>query len=357
MLDRRQEETRDIAARTLAALARHELQPTPEAYKVWFTFLADSNPDLTALMRGLLERGEPIDDARCQELFERFFGSVREERQLQRAGLRLSELTQQLIQEVGGIGEGAARYGSVLSEARDGVSRSSSVEEVGRLLGSIVDETARMQEHVQRVEGLLLESATRIQDLRHDLQLAWREARTDGLTGLANRKHFDLAIRTAAAQSVEQGAPVCLVLADVDHFKSFNDQYGHAMGDHVLRLVASILRSNVKGKDLVARYGGEEFAVILPATQPVDAVSLANQLRETVASRQILLRQSGRSLGRVTMSFGVTAYVAGEPVTAWIDRADDALYQAKRAGRNRVMASTGAAAPATELREVAMAEA
>ena len=343
-MDRRQDETKDIAARTITTLAQHGLQPTPEAYKVWFSFLADSSPDLTLAVRELQAGGLPIDDARCQELFERFFGSAREERQLQRAGMRLSDLTQQLIHEVGGIGEGAARYGTALSEARDGVTRSSSAEEVARLLGSIVDETQRMQSHVQRVEGMLLESATRIQDLRRDLQLAWREARTDGLTRLANRKHFDLAIRTAAAQAAEQESPVCLLLADVDHFKKFNDQHGHAMGDHVLRLVASILRSNVKGRDLVARYGGEEFALILPATQLADARLVAEQLRESVASRQIMLRQSGQSLGRVTMSFGVAALTPDEAVTAWIDRADDALYESKRGGRNRVSMARAAAA-------------
>jgi diguanylate cyclase len=344
MGDWRQEETRSLGTRTIAALEQHGLQPTPEAYKVWFSFLADANPDLTRLMRTALDRGEPFDDARCQELFERFFASVKEERQLQRAGLRLGELAHQLMHEVGGISEGTARYGTALSQARDGVARSSSSEEVGRLLSSIVGETGRMQEHVQRLEALLLESSTRIEDLRRDLQLAWREARTDGLTGLANRKHFDLAIRTAAAQALEQDVPVCLLMADVDHFKTFNDEHGHVMGDHVLRLVASILRGNVKGKDLLARYGGEEFALILPATQLHDAATLANQLRESVAARHVQLKQSGQSLGRVTMSFGVTAYVANEPVGDWISRADEALYQAKRAGRNRVISLPVAAA-------------
>jgi diguanylate cyclase len=139
-------------------------------------------------------------------------------------------------------------------------------------------------------------------------------------------------------QAGEQGAPVCLLMADIDHFKQFNDRHGHQMGDHVLRLAATILRQNVKGQDTVARYGGEEFAVILPATRLRDAFTLANRIRETVASKQISLRGQGSSLGRVTLSVGVSDYRSGERVAAWIERADKALYEAKKAGRNRVVA-------------------
>lgn len=337
MDDRRQDAVQQLGQRTLELLERHGLQPTPEAYRVWFSYLSDANPDLTRELRTILDRGEPIDDARCNELFERFFGTLREERQLQRTGLRLGELATQLIQEVGGISEGTARYGSVLSRARRDVAGSASAQEIERLLNSIIGETSRMQEHVRRVETLLVESTGRIEEMRRDLQAAWREARTDGLTGLANRKHFDLAIRTAAAQALEQQTPVCLMMADVDHFKAFNDSHGHLMGDHVLRLVASIIRSNIKGKDLAARYGGEEFAMILPGTRLQDAESLAGQLCHNIATRQIQLKQSRQTLGRVTVSLGVAEYATDEPVNSWIDRADEALYQAKRSGRNRVV--------------------
>ena len=331
-------DTSTIAAHVMEAIGRYGLQPTPETYRVWFTYFADSRPDLTRAVRELLDSHAAIDDDTCFSLYERFFGTAQTERQLQHTSHRLSELAQQLIAEVDGVSQGTSRYGHALSEVRDGVQRSTSRAEIERLLGSIIDETGRMHGHMQRLEGALVESSARIQELRQGLQQAWREARTDTLTGLSNRKHFDLAVRTAAAQAVEQGQPVCLALADIDHFKQFDDQHGHAVGDHVLKLVAATLRSNVKGQDLVARYGGEEFALVLPATNLRDAFNLANKLREKVASRQVQLKQSGQLLGRMTISFGVTAYMPQESVTAWIARADAALYQAKRGGRNRVVA-------------------
>ena len=202
----------------------------------------------------------------------------------------------------------------------------------------MLDESGRMQAHVDQVETRLQASMTEIDGLRQNLQTAWSEARTDGLTGLANRRHFDQALRTAAAQAIEHGTPACVVLADIDHFKQFNDIHGHAFGDQVLKLVAGLLRHNVKGRDLVARYGGEEFAVILPATRLNDAFGLADRLRELVCCRQIKLKDRAQSLGRVTMSIGVSEFRPGEPCSAWVASADAALYQAKQQGRNRVVA-------------------
>ena len=105
-------------------------------------------------------------------------------------------------------------------------------------------------------------------------------------------------------------------------------------------MVASLLRHNVKGQDLVARYGGEEFAVILPATRLADAATLADRLRELVASRRIQLKDRGQTLGRVTLSIGVAEFRQGERCADWIARADRALYEAKHVGRNRVVSAT-----------------
>src|SRR5690606_9934197 len=102
------------------------------------------------------------------------------------------------------------------------------------------------------------------------------------LTGISNRKFFDLTLRTGSVAAVEMGEPLCLALTDIDFFKKFNDTYGHQTGDQVLKLVASILRQSIKGRDTAARYGGEEFALILPQTALADARTLCEQVRQTV---------------------------------------------------------------------------
>ena len=287
----------------------------------------------------LQDSGEAIDEAHCAEIYERFFVRAAEERALLRAGQRLSDLASELTREVSEFSGQTARYGSSLSAARERVMAAPDAQRIQTIVRGMIDETARMQSHADQVDAHLRASMAEIESLRRDLQTAWSEARTDGLTGIANRKHFDQALRVAAAQAIEHQMPACLMLADIDHFKHFNDQYGHALGDQVLKLVAGLLRHNVKGRDLVARYGGEEFAVILPATRLVDAYSLVDRLRELVASRQIQLRDRSQSLGRVTLSIGLTEFRPGEACAEWIARADLLLYEAKREGRNRVIAA------------------
>lgn len=128
-------------------------------------------------------------------------------------------------------------------------------------------------------------------------------------------------------------------MIDIDHFKSFNDNFGHQIGDQVLRLVARTLTDGVKGRDIAARYGGEEFAIILPETPLSAGVTVGNALRKAVATKDVVNRNTGEKLGRITMSVGVAEYVPQENISELIERADAALYTAKQNGRNQVAAA------------------
>lgn len=159
----------------------------------------------------------------------------------------------------------------------------------------------------------------------------------DPLTGIKNRKTFDATIRDKFVEARKQGTPLTLVLADIDHFKSFNDQWGHQTGDQVLRLVAEVMNANVKGKDVLARFGGEEFAVILPETSLANAAMLANRIRRAVEARRLKKRRTGEDLGVITMSMGVALATPNDDVENFIERADQCLYLAKGRGRNQVV--------------------
>ena len=327
------------AQAVLAALVGLRLSPTPENFRIWFVHLSGEDAALSRAVVQIQQEGRTLDEGRWAELYERFFVRVAEERALLTAGKRLNELASELNREVAAFGGETAKFGSSLSEVQERVFAARNGDRIRSIVQGMVEETRRMQAQATQVEGSLRSSMAEIDGLRRDLQAAWSEARTDALTGIANRKHFDQALRVAAAQALEQGVNACLLLADIDHFKHFNDVYGHVLGDQVLRLVASLLRHNIKGQDLVARYGGEEFAVILPATRLADAKTLADRLRELVASRRVQLKDRGQTLGRVTLSIGVAEFRPGERCVDWIGRADGALYEAKHAGRNRVVAA------------------
>jgi diguanylate cyclase len=183
-------------------------------------------------------------------------------------------------------------------------------------------------------------SKLEISQLQVNLEAVRNESLTDPLTSLANRKYFDSALEKSIAQSAATGEPVALLLIDIDHFKAFNDTFGHLTGDQVLRLVAIALKQNVKGQDIAARYGGEEFAIILPGTTLRSALTVADHVRRAVMTKELMKRSTGEHLGRVTVSIGVAVLQKDEAAQSLIERADNCLYAAKRCGRNRVMCET-----------------
>ncbi|TNI95343.1 GGDEF domain-containing protein [Aeromonas veronii] len=193
------------------------------------------------------------------------------------------------------------------------------VLEVGRRMLHRWFELAIMREH----ENLTL--------LRKLDQLA----KQDPLTGVANRRHFNIELDRALAHSQESGAPLSLILIDVDYFKRFNDHYGHQVGDMCLKEVAQALNRAVRTpSDLVARYGGEEFVLLLPNTDRQAAASVAQRLQDGLASLQ-LEHLASDVAPWVTVSQGIACNVSGEEVSQLLERADQALYRAKESGRNQ----------------------
>ena len=171
--------------------------------------------------------------------------------------------------------------------------------------------------------------------------------RTDPLTGLANRRHLDV-LERELSQARRSGRPLAALMADIDHFKSINDAYGHAMGDKVLKQVAQILRDACRKEDIVARYGGEEFLVILPDSGAGAAADCGERMRKAVAGA------SFTGIDRpVTASFGATVLTPADTEDDFLKRADAALYEAKAGGRNRVVVKNAAVAvPANTEQEV-----
>ena len=328
----------ELARTAFSAMRKHDIPPVPQNFALWYAYATGAYPELTRTIDGMLRDGTALDAAETDGLFERFFGIDGVVEEVREASTRIEANVNKVVEYLAQASNEASAYGHRIDGLSGELWRTSSTEQIRSLVQTILGETREMVARSRSIETRLGETSGQISDLRKRLEAATREALTDPLTGFANRKSFDQRLREAMAQAEETNAPLCLLMADIDHFKKFNDNFGHRVGDEVLRIVARTFKDSVKGRDLAARYGGEEFAVILPETPLPGALTVAEHIRQTLASRRVVSKLSGTSLGTVTISIGAARYRPGETVNAFIQRADEALYAAKRGGRNRVEA-------------------
>jgi diguanylate cyclase len=241
-------------------------------------------------------------------------------------------------------------YGLVLDSAASLLDDVSSVQGAKRAVDTLRSATNSASARMHALEHLFAASVMRINELHEELARTEKDASCDALTGLANRRAFEAALMRDAAQADKDGTALALLLLDIDHFKTFNDLHGHIMGDKLLRLVSQLLTRQIKGRDTAARYGGEEFAVILMQADLPAALKVAEQIRAMLSKAPLLNRATAQTLGIITCSIGVAEYRPGEQLTDLIDRADRALYEAKRTGRNRVSSENDVTLPGTAAR-------
>src|SRR6202020_582436 len=231
----------------------------------------------------------------------------------------------------------AASYDSSLSGATEKLTAAKNREQVKAVVEALVKSTREMRDTNKALEDRLTLSKDEISNLQQSLEAIRAESLTDPLTGLGNRKYFDRSIEIAVQNALANGEPLSLLMFDIDHFKSFNDSYGHLTGDQVLRLVGMSVQQTIKGQDITARYGGEEFAVVLPNTGLRQALTVADHIRRAVMTKELKKKYTGELLRRVTISVGGSMLKPGDDTDALIERADACLYAAKRNGRNRVV--------------------
>jgi diguanylate cyclase len=342
--DESAEQAAECAKGAFASMQENGVAPTPQNFSVWYTFHTGRNDSLKRAIEILVSNRQPFTDKINNELYERFFTASREHTALRESTRRVQEILSQLMGELGTTGASTKSYNAALREISAGIQEGGRVgpdaPPIARLVGRLLEETAAMQRNTDMLADRLDVSANTINDLKSKLDDVRREALTDALTGIANRKAFEERLLESAKQAMETGEDLTLLLVDIDHFKNFNDTWGHQVGDQALRLVAKALTDNVKGQDLAARYGGEEFAVVLPKTALADAVKLADKIRGAFLRRRLVKRDTGETIGAITVSIGVAKLELGEPVQRFVNRADQALYAAKRGGRNRVVDET-----------------
>jgi diguanylate cyclase len=309
----------------------------PRNYEIWYVYATGYNPPLNKVINETLARNGTLTESDLEQLYESYLSQVRTSDRIDKVGARvIGEIddVMGLITDALGM---SATYEESLSGATAKLEITDNRDQLRPIVESLVASTREMRETNKALEDRLQLSKTEISNLQQSLDAIRAESLTDPLTGLGNRKYFDRSIEHAVAQALGSGEPLSLLMFDIDHFKSFNDSYGHLTGDQVLRLVALSLKQTIKGQDITARYGGEEFAVVLPGTGMRQALTVADHIRRAVMAKELKKKSTGEILGRVTISVGVSILNSGDDTDSLIERADACLYAAKRNGRNRVI--------------------
>lgn len=336
-----------IAERAFIEMSGRHITPSPKNYALIYTYFSGMNPELQHALDILFKSNLDTEQLqmRLEMLHDTYVtGSMLTQEAFTMASDRLQSAlvqVQDFLAMAGTqtnsfsnqLGDANREFGLQMERSNGGSLR---LQDIQSVLGKLIEETKIMMDENQYLVEKLGASSQELTELRKDLASVREEAFTDPLTGIANRKCFDSRLLQAAAECVEEDKPLTLLLLDIDYFKRFNDTFGHQAGDQVLRLVAQTFLRSVKGQDTAARYGGEEFAVILPHTNLQNGLRVAESLRNAVATKEVVNRQTNKKLGQVTISVGATQYHVGESLEDFIERADQALYRAKDAGRNRV---------------------
>lgn len=326
-----------MAERANRLMVQHGVAPTPNNFAVWFNYSCSTRPELKRTIDILIAGKRRFDPATNRELFSTYLAAGS-------AGTTVSDVSEKLksvmaeaqrfvAQAIADNHTQIQAIGNVAERAESGIDPRPLVE-------CLMDELTKAAARASKLEINLNESSRELDTIRESLNKAEQRANTDTLTGLPNRRAWDEFLRASQAAAMETGEPLSVLLIDIDRFKKFNDNFGHGVGDQVLRLMAKALRDGVREKDLPARYGGEELIAVLPGAELAACEVIAERIRRSVAECQITRRSTGDILPGITVSVGVAQFRPGESMAQFLERCDSALYLAKRTGRNRVVTET-----------------
>jgi diguanylate cyclase len=318
----------------LPVMSRHASGYHPISYTVWYEYNKGANRNLKQDIEAELQHVERLTPSQTYSVYVKHLIDPAE-RAVMSARSGLLGLVSEVKGKVRDVEIRTAGFDEELTRFQSGVASAKTLDELQGNVSTILAETRKVSESFSWITRQLDESRKEAQRLADELRAVREEAMSDALSGLFNRRGFDLELERLAFKAGEDGR-LALILIDIDHFKNVNDTYGHPFGDAVIAGVGRFIQETVAAAGVAARYGGEEFAVLLPEHAHAGAAKFAEAIRARVEQGKIKRRKDDEAVGGITISAGVAAWRKGDSAAQLVERADAALYAAKHAGRNRV---------------------
>ena len=309
---------------------------TPENYAIWYQYYAETNLSLKRAIDGLLANEVEFTASVNQGLYNNFIQEQSPE-VIENVQIETQILINSLVNKINQFSTGADDFSNNLTHFNNELQTEANPQTLNALVVDISAEVEKVIANNLSMKNDIETLGDELAQLKVEMDNLSKVAMTDELTSLNNRRAYEIFSTEQVSLFTLNQIPCCLLMVDIDHFKAFNDTHGHLVGDKVLAFVGFALKQSVKGNDFVARYGGEEFVILLPNTEFKDAFTVAENIRERIAARQLTIgKEKKQQLGNITVSIGLANIQPGDDSETLLKRADDMLYQAKSSGRNCV---------------------
>ncbi|RJX71506.1 GGDEF domain-containing protein [Vibrio sinensis] len=317
-------------------MMKNHVAATPANYALWYTYVDNTIPKLNKELDGVINSYGICPPSASDQLYNTHLAS-RNETKLSELKASVEVLVNEVANSMSDTITGTSKFSAMIDKTFDSLERvegeTMSLDDVMGVVRQLVSESREIRHSTQFLTNQLTKASDEIGKLKSELADVQKDALFDSLSGLYNRRSFDADVNTLCRSN----QAFCLIIADIDHFKSYNDTYGHLFGDSIIKGLARRLMNSCREGCTAYRIGGEEFAIVIPNRNIRIARQFADSLRRAIEKLSIKDRRSGEQVGNITASFGVAEFREGDTLNDVLDRADSLLYEAKQLGRNRVM--------------------
>jgi diguanylate cyclase len=317
-------------------IAKHNLSANPVNYTVWYEYVSGKNMKLKEAIDHSLDAAKSLNNNNVELLYQKYVADgdrIIISKLLAKISLMLKDITHHVSETDGDLSGHSKNLGDLaekIGEAHD-------YNDIKMIVDQMIVETKALVKSGKRLQTRMKISSDDLRQLHQELEKSQQEAQTDTLTSLINRRGLEKRLELERIRSRQNDSPFSIIMMDIDHFKRVNDTFGHLVGDSILRSFAHMIKDHLRKNDIAARYGGEEFLILLPETEIKGAEAVGQKIRKALSTKEWRLKETGKSIGKITVSMGISLYKFNEPEKSLIKRADDALYLAKNNGRDQII--------------------